>query len=158
MTSRILARVWSLSVMMPTWLPVKEVASTPRSARAMTSSDMEIRSPVLTSMSYSRGGWVALTESARWIRSSVVLPMALTTATTSDALAACPGDVVGHGTDPVGVADRGAAEFLDDQWHPDEATDCAPAPGPAAARRPPGRPGADAVGPGGRSEGTPGIG
>ena len=35
-------------------------------------------------MSYSRGGWVALTESARWIRSSVVLPMALTTATTSD--------------------------------------------------------------------------
>ena len=49
----------------------------------MTSSDMEMRSPVLTSMSYSRGGWVALTELARWMRSSVVLPMALTTATTS---------------------------------------------------------------------------
>ena len=49
----------------------------------MTSRDMEMRSPVLTSMSYSRGGWVALTELARWIRSSVVLPMALTTATTS---------------------------------------------------------------------------
>ena len=44
---------------------------------------MEIRSPVLTSMSYSRGGWILLTLSARWIRSSVVLPMALTTATTS---------------------------------------------------------------------------
>ena len=43
-----------------------------------------MRSPVLTSMSYSRGGWVALTELARWIRSSVVLPMALTTATTSE--------------------------------------------------------------------------
>ena len=42
-----------------------------------------MRSPVLTSMSYSRGGWVALTELARWMRSSVVLPMALTTATTS---------------------------------------------------------------------------
>ena len=68
--------------MMPTWLPVKDAASTPRSASAMTSSDMEIRSPVLTSMSYSRGGWVALTELARWISSSVVLPMALTTATT----------------------------------------------------------------------------
>ena len=43
-----------------------------------------MRSPVLTSMSYSRGGWVALTELARWMRSSVVLPMALTTATTSE--------------------------------------------------------------------------
>ena len=50
----------------------------------MTSSAMEMRSPVLTSMSYSRGGWVALTELARWMRSSVVLPMALTTATTSE--------------------------------------------------------------------------
>ena len=34
-------------------------------------------------MSYSRGGWVELTALARWMRSSVVLPMALTTATTS---------------------------------------------------------------------------
>ena len=84
MTSLILARVWSSSVMMPTWLPVKDAASTPRSARAITSSDMEMRSPVLTSMSYSRGGCVALTELARWMRSSVVLPMALTTATTSE--------------------------------------------------------------------------
>ena len=50
----------------------------------MTSRDMEMRSPVLTSMSYSRGGWVRLTVFARWISSSVVLPMALTTATTWD--------------------------------------------------------------------------
>ena len=69
--------------MMPAWLPVNEAASTPSSARAMHSRDMEIRSPVLTSMSYSRGGWTLLTALARWIRSSVVLPMALTTATTS---------------------------------------------------------------------------
>jgi hypothetical protein len=33
--------------------------------QGMTSSDIEIRSPVLTSMSYSRGGWVPLTELAR---------------------------------------------------------------------------------------------
>jgi hypothetical protein len=46
------------------------------------------------------------------------------------ALPARAGDVVCHGTDPVGVADRGAPEFLDDQWHPDEATDCAPARSP----------------------------
>ena len=84
LTSRILARVWSLSVMMPAWLPVKEWPRRRGPARAMTSSDMEIRSPALTSMSYSRGGWVALTESARRISSSVVLPMALTTATTSE--------------------------------------------------------------------------
>ena len=102
-----------------------------------------MRSPVLTSMSYSRGGWVALTELARWMRSSVVLPMALTTATTSLPCAAGAGDVVGHGPDPVGVADRGASEFLDDQWHPDEATDCGAAgrpgawpPGPARAPEP----------------------
>ena len=43
-----------------------------------------MRSPVLTSMSYSRGGWVVLTVLARWMSSSVVLPMALTTATTSE--------------------------------------------------------------------------
>ena len=69
--------------MMPTWLPVNDDASTPRSDKAMTSRAIEMRSPVLTSMSYSRGGWVALTELARWMRSSVVFPMALTTATTS---------------------------------------------------------------------------
>ena len=83
MTSRILARLWSLSVMMPTWLPVNDVASTPSSASAITRRDIEIRSPVLTSMSYSRGGWTLLTVSASRMRSSVVLPMALTTATTS---------------------------------------------------------------------------
>ena len=49
----------------------------------MQSEGDEIRSPALTSMSYSRAGWSELTESARRIRSSVVLPMALTTATTS---------------------------------------------------------------------------
>ena len=58
-------------------------------------------------------------------------------------LAAGPGDVVGHGTDPVGVADGGAPELLDDQWHPDEATDCAPA--SRAGRRPGRRPGTPAA-------------
>ncbi len=139
--------------MIPTWLPVKEAASTPRSASAMTSRAMEIRSPVLTSMSYSRGGWVALTELARWMRSSVVLPMALTTATTSDALPPCPGDVVGHGPDPVGVADRGAPELLDDQWHPTRLQTAHRPDRPAPGARAPGR-----LDPGGRSEAAPGIG
>jgi hypothetical protein len=34
------------------------------------------------------------------------------------ALAPRPGDVIGDGPDAVGVADRGPAEFLDDQRHP----------------------------------------
>ena len=104
--------------MMPAWLPVNDAASTPRSASAMHRSDIEIRSPELTSMSYSRGGWTELTSSASRMRSSVVLPMALTTTTTSLPARRGPGHVVGHGPDPVGVADRGAAELLHHQGSP----------------------------------------
>ena len=74
--------MWSVSVRIPAWLPVKDVAGTPRSASAMQSRDIEIRSPELTSMSYSRGGWTVLTSPANRMRLSVVFPMALTTATT----------------------------------------------------------------------------
>ncbi len=176
LTSLILARVWSLSVMIPTWLPVNDCASTPRSASAITRSDIEMRSPVLTSMSYSRGGWVVLTELARWMSSSVVFPMALTTATTSEPCRRCPRDVVGDSPDPIGVADRGPTELLHDQRHPAEATDWTAAPSPGAEDAgplPPRRPscGAGAAPPGprpqstlapvatpGRSEAIPGIG
>ena len=81
----------------------------------MHSSDIEMRSPALTSMSYSRGGWAALTSSASRMRSSVVFPMALTTATTASPGPRRPGDVIGHGPDAIGVADRGPAELLDEQ-------------------------------------------
>ena len=67
-------------------------------------------------------GWTELTSSASRMRSSVVLPMALTTTTTSSPCAAGPGDVVGHGADAVGVADRGPAELLDDERHRRDAT------------------------------------
>ena len=63
-------------------------------------------------MSTSRGGCTELTSSANRTSSSVVLPMALTTTTTSLPGPTGPGDVVGHGTDAVGVADRGPAELL----------------------------------------------
>src|SRR5579875_495666 len=82
-TSRMRALVWSVSVMMPAWLPVNEAAGTLRSARAMHNRAIEIRSPAVSSMSSSRPGRSAETCSARWSRSSVVLPMALTTTTTS---------------------------------------------------------------------------
>src|SRR5271155_3856695 len=78
----ILALVCEVSVMIPAWLPVRDTASAPSSARAMHMSDMDIRSPALTSMSYSRGGGDLLTPRARSISSSVVLPIALTTTTT----------------------------------------------------------------------------
>ena len=82
-TSRILALPWTLSVMIPTWLPVKETASRPRSASAMHINAMVLRSPIVRSMSISRPGCVRETASASAIRLSVSLPIAETTTTTS---------------------------------------------------------------------------
>ena len=81
--SRILARVWSVSVIIPAWLPVNDAALMPRSASAMHSRLIEIRSPEVRSMSISRGGGSEETASASRSSSSVDLPMAETTATTS---------------------------------------------------------------------------
>ena len=83
LTSRIFALPWTVSVMMPTWLPVKLTAGTPRSARAIVSRAAETRSPVVSSMSISRPGRVVDTWEAREIRLSVALPIADTTTTTS---------------------------------------------------------------------------
>src|SRR5438445_134343 len=69
--------------MMPAWLPVKDVAVTPRSDNAMETSAAEMRSPAVSSMSSSRPGKVTLTSWAKRMSSSVVLPMALTTTATS---------------------------------------------------------------------------
>ena len=69
--------------MMPTWLPVKLIASTPRSLSAIVSSAAETRSPVVSSMSISRPGCVVDTELASAIRLSVDLPIAETATTTS---------------------------------------------------------------------------
>ena len=74
---------WVVSVMMPTWLPVKLTAATPRSASAIVSSAADTRSPVVSSMSISRPGRVVETWAARAIRLSVALPIADTTTTTS---------------------------------------------------------------------------
>jgi hypothetical protein len=81
--SRILARVWSVSVMIPAWLPVKLALGTPMSARAMHSSAMALRSPAVMSMSISRPGCTLLTSWATRMSSSVSLPMALIATTTS---------------------------------------------------------------------------
>src|SRR5512132_2358721 len=82
-TSRMRALPCRVSVMIPAWEPVNDLAVTPRSAMAMASSDMEMRSPAVSSMSISRGGGLGETLLASAIRSSVVSPMADTTTTTS---------------------------------------------------------------------------
>ena len=55
-TSMMRALPWTESVMTPAWLPVNERASWPRLAMAMASRAIEIRSPVVSSMSSSRPG------------------------------------------------------------------------------------------------------
>ncbi len=82
-TSMIRARPWAPSVITPAWLPVKLIASTPRSPMAIARTAIEIRSPAVSSMSSSRPEGSGLTCSARSISSSVVSPMAETTTTTS---------------------------------------------------------------------------
>ena len=103
--------------MMPTWLPVKLTASMPRSASAMHSSAIEMRSPVVSSMSISRPGWVLDTSLASLMRLSVVLPIALGHDHDIVAVASGESDVLGDGTHAVGVGDGGAAVFLHDQGH-----------------------------------------
>ncbi len=70
-------------MMNPAWLPVKETASIPRSWSAMQSRAVALRSPAVISMSSSRPGRVSDTSAASLRRSSVSLPMALITTTTS---------------------------------------------------------------------------
>jgi len=81
-TSTIFALVCEPSVTIPACEPVSETASWPRSWIAIAQSAFEIRSPVETSMSYSRGFGLGETSKASRISSSVVLPIAESTATT----------------------------------------------------------------------------
>src|SRR4051794_24392571 len=76
------ALVWLVSVTMPACEPVSEIALWPRSLMAIAHSAHDMRSPVESSMSISRGSGVVETSSAIWISSSVVLPRAESTATT----------------------------------------------------------------------------
>src|SRR3954471_15507471 len=81
-TSRMRALVWDVSVTIPACEPVREIALWPRSLIAIAHSAHEIRSPVESSMSISRGSGAVETSSAIDISSSVVFPRADRTATT----------------------------------------------------------------------------
>ena len=62
-------------------------------------------------------GLVARRRAARRTRSSVVLPIAETTTTTSLPARRVRTQVVGDGPDAIGVGDRGAAELLNEKTH-----------------------------------------
>ena len=81
-TSRMRALVCEVSVTIPAWEPVSEMARWPRSLIAMAHSAQDTRSPVESSMSISRGSGCGETSWASAIRRSVSLPRALRTATT----------------------------------------------------------------------------
>jgi len=80
-SSRMRASLWRLSVMMPLWEPVKEMAGQPIDSRHMASKVIEIRSPAVRSISNSRREGARATRWARRINSSVCWPMAETTTT-----------------------------------------------------------------------------
>ena len=103
--------------MMPTWLPVKLIASMPRSASAMVTSAIDTRSPVVSSMSSSRPGCDL--RHAVGERDEVVGGLAHRADDHHDlvATASGEGDVLGDGTHAVGVGDGCAAVLLDDQGH-----------------------------------------
>ena len=76
------AFVWLVSVTMPACEPVRLIARWPRSLIAIAHRAHEMRSPVESSMSISRGSGAVDTSSAIEISSSVVFPRAESTATT----------------------------------------------------------------------------
>ena len=81
-TSRMRAFVCEVSVTIPACEPVSEIASWPRSLITIAASAHEIRSPVESSMSISRGCGRSETSWAIATSSSVVFPRAERTATT----------------------------------------------------------------------------
>ena len=105
--------VCDVSVTIPACEPVSEIALWPRSLIAIAHSAHEMRSPVESSMSISRGSGVVETSSAIEISSSVVLPRADSTATTRWPCSRARDDPPRGALDALGVGDGGAAELHD---------------------------------------------
>ena len=105
------------SVIMPAWLPVNERASNPIEWIAMASSAIEMRSPLESSMSSSRGR-----GDRRDLRGEVeqfVGGVAHGADRDDDVVpgAARVDDALGDALDALGVGDGRAAVLLDDQRH-----------------------------------------
>ena len=113
-TSRMRAFVCEVSVTIPACEPVSEIARWPRSLIAIAHSAQEIRSPVESSMSISRGSGVVETSSAAAISSSVVLPRADRTATTCCPCSRALTMRLRGALDALGIGDGGASELHHD--------------------------------------------
>ena len=106
----------SVSVTMPACDPVNDTAGSPRSIdRHAEQRHRDALARGEQHVHLAAGRVVRTTSWARRTRSSVVLPIAETTTTTSSPGAPGAHDVIGDGPDAVGVGDRGAAELLDEQ-------------------------------------------
>ncbi len=119
----ILAFVCEESVTMPACEPVREIAWWPRSQIAIAQRAHEIRSPVESSMSISRG--LGRSEISRAIptNSSVVLPRAESTATTFEPRSRSATMRAAARLRSLGTGDGGAAELHHDYvgvGHPHE--------------------------------------
>ena len=128
MTSTMRAAPCVASVIMPAWLPVNERASKPIEWIAIASSAIEMRSPLESSMSSSRGAGIGAT-CAREVE-QLVGRVAHRAHGDDDVV---PGtarvdDALGDALDALGVGDGRAAVLLHDQRH--DGT-----PGDAAGRR-----------------------
>ena len=115
-TSMMFALVCDVSVTMPACEPVSEIASWPRSLMTIAASAQEMRSPVESSMSISRGCGRGRRPRRRARPARRCACRARTaTATTSAARPPCAATIRARGAlDALGVGDRGAAELHDD--------------------------------------------
>ena len=113
--------MWSLSVMMPTWLPVNEAAVDAQLGQGhaqeghgdpLAGADQHV---VLAGRLDAADGVGQADQVVGRLAHGAHHGHHL------GALAPGAGDVIGHGADAVGVADRGPSEFLDDHRHPHDA-------------------------------------
>ena len=118
MTSRILARLWSLSVMMPDLAPGERGRL--HAQFGQRHHQQGHRDPLAGAHEHVvLTGWLHAADGVGQPDEVVGrLAHGAHHGHHLDALAPRAGDVVGHGADAVGVADRGTPEFLDDHRHP----------------------------------------
>ena len=105
--------VCEVSVTIPACEPVSEIARWPRSLIAIAHSAQEIRSPVESSMSISRGSGRREISSAIATSSSVVAPRGREDGDDVVARLLRAHDAPGRALDALGVGDGGPAELHD---------------------------------------------
>ena len=116
-TSTMRAEPWSAVVIMPAWLPVNERASKPIEWIAMARSAIEMRSPLESSMSSSRGAGMGATCAGEV--EQLIGRVAHRADGDDDVVAGTAGgdDALRDSLDALRVGDGRTAVLLDDQRH-----------------------------------------